>query len=169
MPTRLELSALRRNPWLMGWIALVAVVFLVNATMVTLAIVTNPGLVVDDYYVRGQATEQELTSRAATAAQWTTNLDIPPDLIQNTAVTLRFFIVDTAGQPVTPETVTLYNYRPAAAKRDFALPMVAEAPGRYAATLSYPLVGVWDVLVGAKIGDDQVHVSHRIAVIPHTP
>ena len=44
-----------RNPWVLGWLALVAVVLVVNAVMITIAFVTNPGLVTEDYYEKGQS------------------------------------------------------------------------------------------------------------------
>ena len=40
----------KRNPWVIGWFGLVAVFLSVNAVFVVLAVVSSPGLVVEDYY-----------------------------------------------------------------------------------------------------------------------
>ena len=48
-----QASSAWRSPWFIGLDWMVAVVLAVNATMITLAFVTNPGLVIDDYYERG--------------------------------------------------------------------------------------------------------------------
>ncbi|MBK1650459.1 FixH family protein [Rhabdochromatium marinum] len=153
-----------RSPWVIGWIGLISVVLLVNLTMVTLAVVTNPGLVVDDYYERGRAMERSIRSRATTTPGWTVATDIPPDLSAGQPATIRFFVVDQAGQPVTPETVTLFAYRPADAGRDFSLPMVPEAPGRYRAELSFPLPGVWDVLIAVTDGEAEYPFDQRLRI-----
>lgn len=158
-----------RSPWVLGWIGLVAVVLLVNATMVTLAFVTNPGLVVDDYYERGRAVEQSIRSRAAAAPGWMLSTDIPTDLAAAQAATIRFFVVDQAGQPVTPDAVTFFAYRPADADQDFSVPMVEEGPGRYRAEVSFPLPGLWDTLVAVSAGDAEYHVDRRLSILRAQP
>lgn len=153
-----------RNPWVIAWIALVVVVFTVNATMVVLAFVSNPGLVVDDYYERGRRVERTLSSRRAAAPGWTMSLDTPADVTAERPTMIRFFVVDAAGQPVRPEAVTYYAYRPSDAAKDFSRPMVEEAPGRYAVEVSFPVTGVWDTLVAAVADDQEVMLDQRISV-----
>ena len=47
-----------KSPWVIGWIALVSVVLIVNLTLVILGISTNPGLVIETFYDRGQNHEK---------------------------------------------------------------------------------------------------------------
>jgi nitrogen fixation protein FixH len=147
-----------------GWIGLVVVVLLVNITMVTLAFVTSPGLVVDDYYERGRAMEESIRSRAAATPNWMLSSDIPADLRVGEPVTVRFFAVDKAGQPVTPDAVTFFVYRPSDAGRDFSVPMVEEAPGRYRAELSFSLPGLWDSLIAVRDGEAEYQLDQRLHV-----
>lgn len=154
-----------RNPWIIGWIALIVIVLAVNATMVVLAIATNPGLVNDDYYESGREVERTIVSRVAETPGWTMSIDTPADVRAEVPTTVRFFVVDRAGQPVDADEVTYFAYRPSDASRDFSRPMVEEAPGRYAVELSFPIAGLWDTLVEAKAADSQhVLLDQRITV-----
>lgn len=153
-----------RSPWFVGWIALIVVVLGVNLTMIVLAFVTNPGLVVDDYYERGRNVERTLETRRAEAPGWTMSLDTPADVAEDAKTTVRFFVVDSAGQPVQPDQVTYYAYRPSDRTADFSRPMVEEAPGRYAAEVTFGLSGMWDTLVAAEIDGQEVVFDQRIGV-----
>jgi nitrogen fixation protein FixH len=153
-----------RSPWVMGWIALVVAVLGVNVTMVYLAIATNPGLVVEDYYERGREYERSLVSKMASGPGWEMRADIPPLIKAGERTRIRFFSVDRAGMPVAPDAVELYAYRPSDASRDFNLPMTEEGRGRYLAELSFPLLGVWDVLIAVKSGEAEQNLGQRIQV-----
>ncbi len=152
------------NPWVMGWIGLILVVLAVNATMIVLAFVTNPGLVNEDYYERGRNIERTLTTRRAEAPGWTMSLDTPADVAKERATTVRFHVVDAVGQPVRPERVTYYAYRPSDPSADFSQPMVEEAPGRYAVKVRFALAGLWDTLVAAETDGQEVIFDQRIGV-----
>lgn len=153
-----------RSPWVIGWIGLVLTVLAVNATMVVLAINTNPGLVRADYYEGGRDVERTIVTRLEHGPGWTMNIDTPADLQAKSPTTIRFFVVDQAGQPVTVEAVNYYAYRPANADRDIAMPMEQEAPGRYAVRLAFPLTGIWDTLVSVRDGDQEYSVAQRVSV-----
>ena len=157
-------SSAFRNPWVIGWLGLVAAVLSINLVMVYLAFSTNPGLVNRDYYERGQGYEQTLLTRQARNPNWTMRADIPQVIRVGTAERVRFFLVDRAGQPVDAESVTLFVYRPSDAGQDFSIPMTREDRGRYAVDVSFPLVGVWDVLIAVTSGDDEYTVSERLNV-----
>ncbi|EXJ16835.1 FixH family protein [Imhoffiella purpurea] len=153
-----------RNPWVIGWIGLVATVLAVNILMVYLAFETSPGLVNADYYERGQYYENTLVSKRARSPNWAMRADIPDDLIVGEQRPIRFFLVDKAGQPVDAESVTLYVYRPSDAARDFSLPMTREGRGRYVARASFPLMGIWDTLIAVRSGEDEYSLSQRVNV-----
>jgi len=153
-----------RSPWFIGWVGLIVVVLGVNVTMIVLAFVTNPGLVIDDYYERGRDVERTLATRRAEAPGWTMSLDTPADVAKNSATTVRFYVVDSAGQPVRPDRVTYYAYRPSDSSADFSAPMIEEAPGRYAAEVTFSISGLWDTLVAAETDGQEVAFDQRIGV-----
>ncbi|KAA6187039.1 FixH family protein [Thiohalocapsa marina] len=153
-----------RSPWVIGWIGLVVTVLAVNITMVVFAITTNPGLVRADYYEGGRDVERTVMSRLEQGPGWSMTIDAPADLVVDASAVVRFFVVDKVGQPVRPDAVTFYVYRPSDAQLDFSLPMREEAPGRYAADVSFPVGGVWDSLVSVQVGDDEYAVSQRLSV-----
>lgn len=154
-----------RSPWVIGWLLLLLTVLAVNGVMITLAFVTSPGLLFSDAYERGQALERTITSRVQQVPDWTIRTDTPPDLAVGVPAWVRFFIVDRTGQPVTAEQVTYQAFRPSDAALDFSLPMVEEAPGRYAAQVTFTAPGVWDTLITARAGEQEAAVEERIGVL----
>jgi len=132
--------------------------------MIYLAISTNPGLVVEDYYDRGQYYEHNLASKLAQDPGWALSANVPKDVKAGQAQVLRFFVSDKAGQPVAVDGATFYAYRPSDVGRDFSSPMETEAPGRYVVTVSFPLVGVWDTLFAARLGGDEHSLGQRLIV-----
>jgi nitrogen fixation protein FixH len=153
-----------KSPWVIGWIALVVAVLAVNFTMVYLAIATNPGLVTEDFYDRGQDYEETMVSKMARDPGWYLYADVPSDLAADRPSVIRFFITDKAGQPVTPEKVHFYAYRPSDATQDFDLPMVREGNGRFKVDVTFPLLGAWDTLVAVQHGEDEYNLGKRIRV-----
>ncbi|WP_295389156.1 FixH family protein [uncultured Thiodictyon sp.] len=153
-----------RNPWVLAWVGLVATVLVVNATFIYFAIATNPGLVADDYYDRGQRYEKTLNSRLAKAPGWTQRIDIPDDIKAKQSATILVTLVDKTGQPVTPERVNFFAYRPSDKSADFSVPMVVEGPGRYSVRVTFPLFGAWDALIAVRHDGDEVTTGERIQV-----
>jgi nitrogen fixation protein FixH len=153
-----------KNPWVIGWIALIVVVLGVNIAMVTLAIATNPGLVHDDYYERGRDVERTIQTRLAEGPGWTIRIDTPSDIRAEQTAKVRFAVVDKAGLPVSSDQVTYYAYRPSSAERDFSLPMSEVGPGLFEAEVTFPLGGIWDTLVAVTQGDDEHSFAERISV-----
>lgn len=153
-----------KNPWVIGWISAVVIVLGVNITMVVLAITTNPGLIRGDYYERGRDVERTIQTRLAEGPQWTIQIDIPTDIRAETASRVRFAAVDQVGQPVRPQQVRYYAYRPSDASRDFSLPMTPVGPGLFEAPVTFPLGGIWDTVVSVRHGDQEHSFAERISV-----
>jgi nitrogen fixation protein FixH len=158
-----SISALR-SPWVLAWIGLIVTVLAVNLTFVFLAIRTNPGLVNANYYERGQDYERTMVSRLARDPGWLMRADIPRPLTAGVEESIRLVLVDQAGQPVDVDDATLYAYRPSDVSRDFSLPMIREAKGRYLVETSFPLIGVWDILFAVKTGEDEFSIGERVNV-----
>jgi nitrogen fixation protein FixH len=156
-------SALR-SPWVIGWIALVITVLTVNGVMIFLAVENKPGLVVEDYYERGQDYEKHMLERMQRNPGWLMKIDAPDPIFESEPAWFRFTVVDKAGLPVTPKAVMFFAYRPSDARRDFSVPMEPEAPGRYGASAEFPLKGVWDILVSVQGGEDEYNTARRINV-----
>jgi nitrogen fixation protein FixH len=155
-----------RNPWVLGWIAMVVIVLGVNIAMVTLAITTNPGLVTKDYYERGQDYEQHMASRRAERAKlgWQLDLKQPAASLIDQPGAYRFTALDAKGKPLAGAQVVLYAYRPSNAGNDFSVPMTEAAPGVYQANVAFPLKGVWDLIVNVKRDGHDYDVPQRIHV-----
>jgi len=154
-----------RSPWVIAWVAMVVIFFSMNLFMIFMATGNNPGLVVNDFYERGQDYEKNLLKRRARNPGWDMQLQMPK-LIKavDQPVVCRFRVHDKDGQPVTPDAVTFYAYRPADANQDFSAPMQQVEPGVYQAEIRFPLKGAWDILVSAKQGQDEYSTPQRIGV-----
>lgn len=153
-----------KSPWVIGWMALVLVVLAVNVTLIFLGFATSPGLVVDNFYDRGQDYEKHWASKQAKDPGWLLRSDIPQDLVVGERSVLRFFLVDRAGRPAQTDEAHFYAYRPSDAGHDFNLPLVQEGPGRYRVEVSFPLAGVWDILVAVRQEAGEFNLGRRITV-----
>jgi len=156
----------KRNPWVIGWFAVVAVFLSVNAIFIVLAVVSSPGLVIEDYYEQGRQYEKNAIKRlvAHNRLQWESKLEIPEAVTLNTPDTYRFSAVDSRGLPVRDADVQVVAYRPSDADADFTTTLQPIAPGLYQASLSFPLPGVWDLNVKVQRGDDRLELVQRLSV-----
>jgi nitrogen fixation protein FixH len=152
-----------QSPWVIGWIGLLVVFVLANMVMIYLAIDRNPGLVVDDYYDRGQNYEKNMLKRQAKDPGWKMKIVAPEYVDVGKAASFGFTLKDKQGNPVTPDAVTFYAYRPADRNQDFSVSMAQSAPGHYQADITFPLLGVWDILVSVRQGEDEYNVPHRLS------
>lgn len=153
-----------QSPWVIGWIIMVVIFFTMNMIMVYLAQTNNPGLVVDDFYDRGQDYEQNMLKRQARNPGWQMQVEFPDKMEPNQPYTCRYRVNDKDGAPVDPGAVTLYAYRPSDAEQDFHLPMNQVGPGLYEVEVVFPLKGVWDTLVSVKKDDDEYNTPRRVSV-----
>ncbi len=154
-----------RNPWIIGWLGIIVMFLAFNAVFIYLAITTNPGLVTEDYYEKGQQYEHNVLKLMAAqkALQWETKLAIPAQIVTRQTGVYRFSAVDARGVPIIDADVQLVAYRPSDADADILAPMNQVAPGQYETRLALPLPGLWDLNITVKNGDDEFHLSHRIS------
>jgi len=152
-----------RSPWVIAWVGILVAFVLISGVRIFLAIDTNPGLVVQDYYERGQDYEENRLKREARDPGWNMEIEAPAFVDVSSPVLYGFRVTDRAGNPVSPDAVIFYAYRPADATQDFAVPMEPVGPGYYQASVSFPLLGVWDILISAKQGQDEFNLPHRIS------
>jgi nitrogen fixation protein FixH len=152
-----------RNPWVITWVTILLAFFLISGIRIFLAVKTSPGLVDDNYYERGQSYEKERLSRMARDPGWQMRIKAPDFIGIAVPVVFDFEVKDKQGHPVTPDAVTFYVYRPSDVKQDFSLPMEKVGEGRYRTEASFPLLGVWDILVSVKNGEDEYNVPYRFS------
>jgi len=154
-----------RNPWVLGWIAMVLAVFAINAYMVTQAYLTSPGLVNDQYYDKGKNYNETLVKRRAVAALgWKVKVDRPGKPLLGQPAHYQIRAVDAQGNPIQADEVRLYAYRPADETADFQVQLLPEAPGHYSAEVAYPLKGMWDIVIHVRQGDYDYEIAQRTRV-----
>lgn len=152
-----------RSPWVIAWIGLLVTFVMVSGYRIYLAIQTNPGLVDENYYERGQDFEKNRLKKMARDPGWIMKLEVPEVVDIGKPVHYRFRVTDKSGTPVTPDAVTFYVYRPSDAKQDFSLPMREVGIGTYTAEVTFPLLGLWDILVSVKNGEDEYNHPHWVS------
>jgi len=152
-----------RNPWIITWILILVTFILVSVIRIFLAVQTNPGLVDKNYYETGQSYEKERLSRMARDPGWKMRIEAPKFVDIAVPTVFGFEVKDKQGTPVTPDSVTFYVYRPSDEKADFSMPMEKIGAGRYRTEASFPLLGVWDILVSVKNGEDEYNVPYRFS------
>jgi len=154
-----------KSPWLRGILSVVGVTLIVNFGFIAYAYMFPPNLVANDYYERGKEyfhDEQNRQKAAPTA--WRLQLLMPSKLHVNQAQTVRLYAMDHQGKPVQKGNVTLKAYRPNDASRDFTITLQFSDVGTFAAPITFPLPGHWDVI--ARIDSDLQHfdIAERIFV-----
>lgn len=155
-----------RNPWVLGMAGFIFLVIAVNAGFIMTAMHTNPGLVDKNYYDRGRAYERNVLKQIAArnALGLQARFEAPVHIVITKPAVFQFAVVDKLGLPLTDSAVTVTAYRPSDASADFSVAMRHLSSGRYQAELSFPLKGVWDLIIKLKHGEDLIEFTHRISV-----
>jgi nitrogen fixation protein FixH len=153
-----------RSPLILGWTALLLVFFVVNGVFIYLALTHNPGLVVENYYERGQDYEKNMLKRRAADPGWQLRLQVPATLERDQPARFGFELSGKDGEVIEPDEVVLRAYRPVNVGDDFHVPMEQLRAGYYEAEMSFPLLGVWDLLVTVHRGEEEYSTAQRIHV-----
>jgi len=159
-----------RSPWVIGWVSMILIVLSINIFMAYLAMDTSPGLVVDDYYDRGQDYEKTILTRQALSRNFNFHVGVSSEIKLGKPAKFHFTASDRTGKAMQIDTVTLYAYRPSDREYDFSVPMTKspvtkEKTSEYFAEAAFPLKGVWDIVVSATQGEVEHNVPRRIRVI----
>lgn len=142
MNTRANTSASPwyRHPW--PWILMAGPFAVIVAGAVTtyLAVVSNDGLVEDDYYKQGLAVNQT-SARARQAGK----LGVQADVMQSAdGRQLRLFLRAAPGTPLPP-TLKLRITHPTRAGVDQDVSLRGDGTGAYSGLLKAPLTGRWHI------------------------
>lgn len=154
-----------KNPLVIFWFVILLVVLMVNFFMVSMAIVTNPGLVIDDFYERGKNHAAILAHRQEMEKLgWQLNIDMPL-LSEGKAEKLTLDIKDSNGQLFDVDSAVLYFYRPSDRNLDGSISFQsAGAMGQYIADFSLPLKGKWDFILEVVKGENKYSIGRSIMV-----
>ncbi len=153
-----------KSPWVIGWLLLVATVLGVNMYMIMQSMNDFPGLVVDDFYERGQDYEENIHKKLDNNNLWKTSFDYQ-QIHPNQPADIRFVITDQQGNTANIEKITMYLYRPANAKKDFSMPMKAtEKNNTWHTSVTFDSKGKWDMLVSVIIDGKEANYGESIFV-----
>lgn len=155
-----------RNPWVLGWLGLLATVLAVNIAFIVTAFKTSPGLVDENYYEKGRDVEEHFQRRmeARTRLGWDITIQSPAEIMVAQPTTFNVNIVDKVGMPLNDAVVSLQVYRPSDANEDIKTQMDFVSHGIYQTRLALPLKGIWDLKVKVTRGEDELDISRRISV-----
>ena len=153
-----------KSPLLLVWLFLVIMAMSGTIYMVIQANSGFPGLVVDDFYERGQDYEENIQIKLDNNNKWLPKFRINQPYL-NRSVIVNFLITDQAGNAAPVETVTLYAYRPSDSKQDFSKEMVLIS-GRaiYQVKVGFKRKGKWDLLASVMIDGIEVNYAKSIFV-----
>jgi len=154
-----------KNPFVIGWVAILTIVVSVNFFMVSMAIVTNPGLVIDDFYEKGKNMDKVLAERKRMEKiGWQLNIDLPI-LSQGKSDTVKLIVLDKENHPFNVDSAILYYYRPSDRKLDGEQALVATGTvGEYETELVLNTKGKWDVIMEVKKGELVFNMGRSIMV-----
>lgn len=127
-----------KEPW--PWILMAGpgVVILAGIATTWLAVVSNDGLVTDDYYKQGMTVNQRL-HRDQEAASMGLHADV-----MRSGAGLRL-LIGAAGDAVLPDVLLLKFAHPTQSGQDQLVKMTAEGQGFYGGKLAGELQGRWIV------------------------
>jgi nitrogen fixation protein FixH len=153
-----------KSPWLIGWLFLVLTVLIVNGYMIYQSMNDFPGLVVDDFYERGQDYEENILKKLENNQKWVTEFKLG-EFKANQASVIGFSLKDKDGKAADVDKITLFAYRPSNAKQDFSIAMsLSEDNTTYQASISFNQKGKWDLLASVVINGTEVNYARSIFV-----
>ncbi len=144
-----------RNPWLLGMIALIIFVLVVNGTFIWYATHKRSTLVDRDYDTgdrkSGAALVSDLQEQKALA--WKTTVKQPKSIMIGSPAGYEINVVDRASLPVSGE-MEVEAYRASDESKDFTTVFREVSPGNYQGYISFPLKGYWELRIRIKRGKD---------------
>ena len=156
-----------KNPWVLGWLALLLVVVAVNIGFISLAFITNPGLVDKNYYENAQDYEENLIKyrNARASLGWTYQADFPQNPVMGKQEMYRLTVVDKAGLPLTAASIKVNVYRPSDEAADFTTELSEVGAGIYEGNITFPLKGIWEITVDIERENDRYDFTRRASIV----
>lgn len=154
-----------------GMVAAMLVLFFgvivsVNATILTVALRTMPGVETRSAYETSQHFNEEIArQQARDARDWKAAATLAR---QGEGATLGVTLADRLGQPLSGFTATARLRHPATSARDHAVTLSERQPGRYEAGFDRIEAGAWLFELQARRGEEIVFVSRSRVILPET-
>ncbi|RYE28111.1 MAG: nitrogen fixation protein FixH [Hyphomicrobiales bacterium] len=140
------------------------VVVSVNATILTVALRTMPGVETKSAYEASQHFNEEIARQHERDAHgWKAAAMLAR---QGEGASLGVTLADRLGQPLSGFTATALLRHPATAARDHAVTLSERQPGRYEATIDRVEAGSWILELQAQRGEEVVFVSRSRITLP---
>ncbi len=156
-----------KNPWVLGFLAFLFTFLMVNSIFIYFAFTSPPNLVVKNFYERGKAYEQ--TQQRIVKAKglgWSGIIIEPETMRVHKTQTYEVLFHGKNSSGLDVNVVTLHAFRPSDARADFSLNMIKKHTGVYYASLSFNLPGIWDLIIEASLGEQQLVVTKRVVISP---
>jgi nitrogen fixation protein FixH len=154
-----------KNPFVLSWIGILLLVIAVNFFMVSMAIVTAPGLTVPDFYEKGKNMGEILARRKRMEEMgWQMKLDMS-GLVQGKDKVLILNVLDKNNVPFDVDTAILYFYRPSQKNNDGEVVFKPNNKiGEYKSEINLPLKGKYDLVMEVTKGEEVFNLGQTIMV-----
>ncbi len=154
--------SMHKSPTMVVGLTLFFILVAATIYRINTALETHPGLVVDDAYASGESYGDTLANKKQLAAQgYQLGLKTPAVATHNVVQAYQARATQR-GQGIEGANATLYLYRPLEQVHDYSVPMIAQGNGVYAAEVTLPLKGRWDVVVEVTKGDYLQRASKKL-------
>jgi len=154
-----------KNPLVIIWFSILITVLCVNFFMVSMAIVTAPGLVIDDFYEKGKNMDKILAAQKKMGEMgWQLEIDLP-DLKEGKTAQVTLMVLDKEGEPLNIDTAVLYYYRPSDKDLDGEQELLPTGTlGEFTAEFMLNTKGKWDLIMEVTQGELVYNVGRSIMV-----
>ncbi len=141
------------------------VIIAANGAMIWAALGSWRGLQTESPWEKSAKYNATLAAAEAQAALgWQVGLDVVDRGDGQARITVA--LDDAEGRPLRADRVRVGFVRPTQEGYDTVTELSARQAGRYAAEVSLPLAGVWDLRIAAERGGDALHTTRRITLKP---
>lgn len=140
------------------------VIISVNATIMTVALRTMPGVETRSAYEASQHFNEEIARQHARDERgWKAAASL---VRQGEGAALGVTLTDRLGKPLSGFAATARLRHPATAARDHDLALSENQPGRYEARFDHIEAGSWILELQARRGEEVVFVSRSRITLP---
>jgi len=158
------------NPWLLGMIAAIILVLVVNGTFIWFATHNRSTLADRDYSTRDRKTNAAVVSdlQHQKALAWKATIRQPESIVMDSPAGYEISVVDREGVPVNG-TMEVEAYRASDESKDFSTAFREVSPGNYQGYISFPLKGYWELRIRVKRGEDIFEVGTNKIMVATAP
>ncbi len=155
-----------RNPWVLGFAAIVLSGVLINGYLIWNVIKTPVRLLDDNYSIKSLKHDAKWVQQQAgrSTLGWQARLHSPQQLqndsmagknssgfvLAGSPAQIKLELNDREGMPVQGGQVMINAQWPGNPSHDFSGALYEAAPGRYEGSLKFPRAGNWDLLIKAQ-------------------